>query len=127
MQKSPPALTIRQPWAHYIIHGGKDIENRNKPWKHRGPLLIHAGANTAGILKADRALYQFGAIIGVVDMVDCVTSSNSRWWINGPYGYVLENPRPLSAVPYVGQQGVFYPEGDEIAALLIELEGQANG
>lgn len=37
------ALTIRQPWAWAIIHGGKDIENRSWNTKHRGPLVIHAG------------------------------------------------------------------------------------
>ena len=37
-------LTVRQPWAWAIIQGGKDVENRSGPTKHRGPLLIHAGS-----------------------------------------------------------------------------------
>lgn len=39
------ALSVRQPWAWAIAHGGKDIENRT--WataSYRGPLAIHAGA-----------------------------------------------------------------------------------
>jgi hypothetical protein len=40
------ALTVRQPWAFAITHGGKRIENRG--WKYpptyRGPLAVHAGA-----------------------------------------------------------------------------------
>lgn len=37
-------LTVQQPWAWAIVHGGKDIENRTQLWKYRGPLAIHAGA-----------------------------------------------------------------------------------
>ena len=37
------ALTVQQPWAWAIIHGGKDVENRTQAWTYRGPLLIHAG------------------------------------------------------------------------------------
>lgn len=40
------ALSIRQPWAHAIVHLGKTIENRD--WRgcsYRGPILIHASSN----------------------------------------------------------------------------------
>ena len=39
------ALTVRQPWAWAIIHGGKDVENRtrNLTGSYRGPVAIHAG------------------------------------------------------------------------------------
>ena len=38
-------LTVRQPWAWAIIHGGKDVENRtrNIAGAYRGPVAIHAG------------------------------------------------------------------------------------
>ncbi len=38
-------LTVRQPWAWAIIHGGKDVENRvrNLAGNYRGPVAIHAG------------------------------------------------------------------------------------
>jgi len=38
-------LTVRQPWAWAIVHGGKDIENRtrNLAGTYRGPVAIHAG------------------------------------------------------------------------------------
>lgn len=85
-------LTVRQPWAWAIVHGGKDVENRgrNIAGSYRGPVAIHAGMreDTAarqhpGIQKlaeerwgttADELLTgrhdQFGRIIGVVDLVD---------------------------------------------------------
>ena len=39
------AITVRQPWAWAILHGGKDVENRtrNIAGSYRGPLVIHAG------------------------------------------------------------------------------------
>jgi hypothetical protein len=38
------ALTVQQPWAWAIAHGGKMPENRTQVWAHRGDLAIHAGA-----------------------------------------------------------------------------------
>ena len=38
-------LTICQPWAWAIVAAGKDVENRTRPTRYRGPLLIHAGAS----------------------------------------------------------------------------------
>ena len=37
-------LTVRQPWAWAIIHGGKDVENRvrNIAGDYHGPIAIHA-------------------------------------------------------------------------------------
>jgi hypothetical protein len=39
------ALTVQQPWAWAIVHGGKDVENRsrNLAGSYRGPVAIHAG------------------------------------------------------------------------------------
>jgi hypothetical protein len=38
-------LTVRQPWAWAIVHGGKDVENRSRniAGDYRGPVAIHAG------------------------------------------------------------------------------------
>lgn len=38
------AITVKNPWAWAIAHGGKNIENRCRPVGYRGPILIHAGA-----------------------------------------------------------------------------------
>jgi len=37
---------------------------------------------------------EFGAILGIVDLVDCVERSRSKWF-HGPYGWVMENPRAV--------------------------------
>jgi hypothetical protein len=43
------ALTVRQPWAWAIIHGGKDVENRtrNIAGDYRGPVAIHVALGFA--------------------------------------------------------------------------------
>lgn len=85
-------LTVRQPWAWAIIHGGKDVENRvrNIAGDYRGPVAIHSAQrwddtvawNSAWetVLDAMKATgadpydgpwqNDRGLIIGVVDLVD---------------------------------------------------------
>jgi hypothetical protein len=36
------ALSVRQPWAWLLVHGPKDIENRNWYTNYRGWVMIHA-------------------------------------------------------------------------------------
>ncbi len=71
-------LTVRQPWAWAIIHGGKNVENRvrNIAGGYRGPVAIHAALNPnpgpwwAAIDPPFHAREgNFGAIIGVVGLV----------------------------------------------------------
>jgi len=57
----------------------------------------------------DRTHLDFGAIIGVVDLVDVVQSSESRWF-EGKYGFILSNPRALSRpIPCRGRLGLWTP------------------
>lgn len=92
---TPPmrALTVQQPWAWSIIHGGRLIENRTQLWAYRGPVAVHAGARLSNrgmddprvrgaardVLGRDLdpdppeigdSPLAFGAIIGVVDIVE---------------------------------------------------------
>lgn len=122
-----PALSVQQPWAWAIVYAGKDIENRC--WRHgiryRGPLLIHAGQRwyDGSFDDTDRRLFQgtvdasgstavvppdmpLGGIVGIVDLVDIVRHSTSRWF-SGPLGLVLRNPRPLPFTPCKGALGLF--------------------
>lgn len=98
-------LTVKQPWAHLIIHGGKDIENRTWKTKFRGNLLIHAAKNddkeamgrfvNEGLINPDELIR--GAIIGMVRVVDCVEQSDSKWF-QGPFGWVLKSPVQLTPI-----------------------------
>ena len=126
------ALSIHQPWAWAILQAGKTIENRTWQTRHRGPLLIHASKSRASYDREKlldwRALYGVdlppweelitGAVVGVVDVVDCVSPTSSRAirlnpWTEGPVCWVLANPRPLpQPVPFRGAQLLFeVPDG----------------
>lgn len=115
------AISIQQPWSLLIVKGHKDIENRDWSTRYRGPVLIHAGRkideDAFGVIrKIDPAAYdaipktrmgyQIGGIVGIADIVDCVTESASPWFF-GRFGFVLANARPLPITPVPGQLGFF--------------------
>lgn len=103
------ALSIRQPWPHRIFHEGKDIENRTWPTRYRGLFLIHAGKTFDGA-KADSEGYDIGGIVGFAELVDCVTESDSPWFMGG-HGFVLRNAIALPAmIPCKGALGFFLPD-----------------
>lgn len=117
-------LTVRQPHAYLLIHGSrnagiKDVENRPKPIKYRGTLLIQSSA------KVDRAAYAeyiaegislppaeelvTGAIIGSVQVIGCVRNSRSRWAIPGYWHWLTAQPRPADPVIPIKGQLSLYP------------------
>lgn len=93
------AITIKQPWASLIVHGIKDIENRTWtcPKKYIGQrVLIHASKSKDKREKPLLTEEQYklaggvsgygthifgnrGAIIGSVEIVDCVVNHSSIW------------------------------------------------
>ena len=105
-----PCLSIRQPWAHRILHEGKDVENRD--WRHRfrGFFLIHAGVSTEELPVSQLHLPR-GGIVGLAQIVDCVDRSESEWFV-GRYGFVLHNALALDLTPCRGRLGFFYLDRD---------------
>ena len=102
------ALTVRQPWAELIIRGQKDIENRSRQTNHRGQLAIHAGLGFDDGEPKVRGELDRGAIVGVVDVVDCVQGSTSPCAVSGQWHWLLANPRRLSkSIPYRGALGLW--------------------
>lgn len=117
-------ISIRQPWAHAILHLGKTLENRTWPTAYRGTLLIHAAkgithneyaeavwwmahrgvAHPRGVPPMDQL--QRGGIVGVCKLVDCVKQSSSLWF-EGPYGFVLEGAMPVDFLECKGSLGLF--------------------
>ena len=104
------ALTLRQPWAWAIINAGKDIENRNWKTHSRGRVAIHAAAGMTRGQYEEACEYirninhsiripeygdlERGAIIGMVEIIDCVQASDSFWFM-GKYGFVLAHSKRL--------------------------------
>ena len=130
------ALSIRQPWASLILKAGKDIENRCWPTKFRGRMLIHAAKGMTRAEHEDAIAFAVpeiladprnagatkrttlrdlgfafedlprGGIVGSVEVVDCVTASDSPWFM-GEFGFVLRDPKVLPFTPWKGQLGFF--------------------
>lgn len=99
------ALTIKQPYAHLVACGIKDIENRSWQTKYRGRILIHAAAtefkggwNALTQSQKHEARFNVGdtahmsAIIGSVEIVDCVKNHPSIWANEGEWNWVFANP-----------------------------------
>src|SRR3954463_3435171 len=109
------ALTLQQPWAWAIFHAGKDIENRPRRTHFRGTVAIHTSQKSypgwedyyprdaRKVPPVDQWIT--GAIIGFVEIVDCIEDSSSEWFF-GPFGYVLKSPRLLKQpIPCKGALG----------------------
>jgi ASCH domain len=102
-------LSIRQPWAHLIAHGSKNVENRSWRTRYRGPFLVHASSNidreVCRELGIDPAKLQTGGVVGIAEIADCVEDHGSRWF-EGPYGFVLRHRKPLPFVHWKGALGL---------------------
>ncbi len=116
-------LSVRQPWADFIVLFVKDVENRSFRTQYRGPLLIHASKtfeDEEGFTNREAAAMKRaglghpldyepvgGAIVGTVDVVDCVTDHPSEYF-EGRYGWVLKNAKRLrQPIPWKGAVGLF--------------------
>lgn len=119
------AITVRQPWAGLILHGGKDIENRRRNiiGQHRGEIAIHAALTydepafeRCGHMADSPQLRHVGAIVGLVDVVgvhrttDCERSRCCQPWGERFDGWHIEltHPDPLRRpVPCRGFLGLW--------------------
>jgi hypothetical protein len=132
-------LSVMQPWATMLVLGFKRLETRSWQTRHRGPLAIHAARRrmTAPLpmgwrpkmaaamhrlgLEGWPDLFPRGAILGVVDLLDCVKveelapdEPDAIERMLGDFGpnrwvWRLGGSRPLTLpVLVTGQQGVFH-------------------
>lgn len=130
------ALSVRQPSAWAIIHGGKGIENRSLGSIRAGRMVpgricIHAATG----LKEDEFRYLHwrlaqhgvacprpdalirGAIIGTVEVTEIITESDSEWF-GGEAGLLLSNPKAIDPIPASGALGYFeWTRGQDFATV----------
>lgn len=131
------ALSVRQPWAWAIIHGGKDVENRdwrkpNPGLSFRGRVCIHASSGMTrdeydAILPAGAPLLPpahelvRGAIIGHVQVMDIIRDPGREMiaspWFHGPVGLMLAHPVAITPIPCAGALGFFEWERSRTAAV----------
>lgn len=133
-----PALTLRQPWAWAVVHGGKDVENRRRNTGVRGTVVIHASTHDdpheyrwACEWMRSRGLPDMAAIprnddlprgvlVGTAELVDVIepgAANGGRWHMENQFGFRLRNPSPIVRKPWRGMPGWFYvPASDVLVA-----------
>jgi len=125
------ALSLTQPWAWLVVHGGKDIENRRWNTKHRGAFLIHAAKGMTSDQYDDAALFALevggqalvdripnpdrlerGGIIGATILYTVIhplrhieMAGRLPWHMPEQFGFVLGDTRPLPFLPCKGALG----------------------
>lgn len=138
-------ISLHQPWAWLCVttsydgKAEKQYETRHWPTSYRGPLLIHASKKWSGdqqYMYGDRYFhdslmrhfgripmaqdcFDFGAIIGRVDLVNCVRVETIRESLglrersfgnyeNGRYAWQFSDPIQFAEpLVYRGNQGLF--------------------
>ena len=143
------AIAIRQPYAWAIIHGGKDVENRNQRAAFQFKpaigerVLIHASKRMTaaeyavavafmaklGVRHPQREGLQFGGVIGSVFVRDIVSRSDSPWFRKGATALVFTDARPKPFMPVCGQSGLFWvrSEVDCVCSRPISLKNAVFG
>lgn len=118
------AISIEQSHAAEILA-------RLRPWPcrfwqtdHRGLLLIHARTSkpAKGVSVSDQGS-GCNALVGVVELVDCITTAHSG---DDPdeveYHWLLANPRTfVQPLPYAGKLGLFLVSEKVVAAALRQV------
>lgn len=110
------ALTVKNPYAELICVGLKDVENRSWKTSFRGRVLIHSAARSLpGVFTSPCS-----AIIGSVDIYDCVRDFDSIHAAEGYWHWLLKDPE-LFKFPILNIRGSLsfwsIPEGIRIPGL----------
>lgn len=119
-------ISVRQPWAWALIHGGKDVENRGRvpPGSHLlvgRRVFIHAANGMTRAEYEDARAFMAsigvecprpdqlvrGGIIGTVRLAGVVQAWEESDWFFGPFGLVCEDAGPMIPIPGPGQLGWF--------------------
>lgn len=119
------------------MDGIKRVENRTWITKYRGPLVIVAGTSKLSLGRGTDFIEAlgiavpsdlvFGAILGVVNLVDVVSPTVlSDPFAEGPHCWLLSNPVKLTRpVPYKGRLGLFAltegPQTENLEAIAANL------
>jgi hypothetical protein len=110
------------------VNGYKTVENRTWRTNHRGLLAIHASLTVdqgelQRLLRFRRehnlatppctlaAMQRGGAIVGIVDLIDCTqtpeTAQDRRWYAPDSWAWVLRNPRVITPQFVKGRLGLW--------------------
>ena len=127
-ESSMYAISIEQPHAATILTGASPVHYRSWRTDHRGLLLIHARKpKTPRDLPASARSMACNALVGVVELVDCIESGHPGADPDEvEYLWVLAKPRVfVHPLRYIGRQGLFMVSDEVVAAALEEAQAPA--
>jgi hypothetical protein len=79
-----PVLSIRQPWASFVVSGLKSVELRTWPTNYRGWMWIHAGklfdAGAMEILGLSPEHFRRGGLVGIAHLASCDVIETPQQW-----------------------------------------------
>ena len=127
------ALSVRQPWAWFILHAGKRHENRCWPKRYRalqmgrleragGVVMLHASSGCgkgeyerACAFAAACGIMEFpaydkmrrGGLVGIMRIAVFVESSDSPWYMGHGALVIEDDPRSIEFIPLKGELGFF--------------------
>src|SRR6516225_2444469 len=80
-----PVLSVRQPWASYLVSGFKTLELRSWATAYRGWMWIHTGKrpdlDAMHAFKLDTAEFLCGGLLGLAKLNDCLLLDSERTWL----------------------------------------------
>ncbi len=149
MQQSYRMFSVRQPWADFLIPDDdlfaylrkvnpglvarlpKDVENRGYATTWRGDLFIQAAQQADQAAMVGFGLnprrFVYGAVVGMVRVVDVVTDSPSWWAQPGQKHWQVDDRVRLdNPVRCSGFQGVRAPTPHVLASVLSQLAHQRH-
>lgn len=102
--------TWMTPWRGRIaLHAGTTFDTGLLKNKRLDPMFWQDrfGVLSASVFPLHKDDYPLGAFIGMADLVDVVTQSDSPWFVAGQYGFVLSNIEPIDPIPWHGERRLF--------------------
>jgi hypothetical protein len=122
-----------------LVAGAKDIENRAWSTDYRGPIVIAASASKTQVnqiarfknLKDPSIDFLYGALIGVVDVLDVTPLSDAleeNPWASGPYCWRIGNARRFAKpIPAKGKLKLFQLDADLAEQARIAIQTSTEG
>lgn len=126
------ALSIKQPFAHFIASGQKTIETRSWYTSHRGLILIVSSVahHTGQYIKdgatlpckdlQNRAAMAYGYALCIADLVECRSMRKSDEaeamceMYDGAYAWVLANVHSVQPFKVTGRLSLYEVDGKSI-------------
>ncbi len=121
------AASMNQPFAHFLMTGEMEAAGKSRGTDYGGPLLLHACQTRQcmawdaaefdlafGLVLPEAKTLAFGAIIGMVDLIDVRDASTmpGHRFAHGSHIWFFANPRRIEPIRWPGKPGLWTADLD---------------